>query len=484
MKKAIIICTLCLIGCGGSDSQIRSIGLKLAPAPPSNLVATANSSCSIGLSWNDNSNNETGFKLERSTNGTSFSQFTTVGANVTTYNDNGRVNNKTYWYRVRAYKTSPTQNSSYSNVSSATTSPTLLASTVTVDSSSSTAVTLSWTNGSTNETGFLIERGLDLVTFSSVGTTGTDQMTFTDNSVVSGTQYYYRVFATENGCNNGPVSNVVVTGACDNLPPSSSAKDMWLWYYETSMKTTLLNFAVSKGVRTIYVESEYMIQNDWAALEDLITSADMVGVKIDLLYGNSTWALSGNHSIPINLAQLSVNFYNSLSGAKPYGVHFDIEPYLLSQWTTNQNSVANQYIDLMESLKTVINGSGMMFTTDMPFWYETVTVTRNSQTRPFYEWIMDLTDISVIMDYRDKSTVPNGIIDLITEEMNYTKNIGKKLVIGVETQCGLTNNLTFCEEGEAAMNSALLNAAQAYCGYSSYNGSAIHYYDSWVTLLP
>jgi hypothetical protein len=36
------------------------------PAAPTNLTATAASSSQINLSWTDNSNNETGFKVERS----------------------------------------------------------------------------------------------------------------------------------------------------------------------------------------------------------------------------------------------------------------------------------------------------------------------------------------------------------------------------------------------------------------------------------
>jgi hypothetical protein len=56
------------------------------------------------LSWMDNSNNESGFLIERKT-GTSgtFSQRATVGANVRTYTDAGLPSSTTFCYRVRAY---------------------------------------------------------------------------------------------------------------------------------------------------------------------------------------------------------------------------------------------------------------------------------------------------------------------------------------------------------------------------------------------
>jgi hypothetical protein len=79
------------------------------------------SSSQINLSWTDNSNNETGFKVERSTDGTTFTQIATVGANVTMYVNTGLSPLTRYYYRVRAYNTGG--NSAYSNIASAKTRP-------------------------------------------------------------------------------------------------------------------------------------------------------------------------------------------------------------------------------------------------------------------------------------------------------------------------------------------------------------------------
>jgi hypothetical protein len=89
------------------------------PSSPSGLTATAISSTQIKLSWNDNSSNETIFKIERKTGSGSFSQIATVAANVKTYNNTGLKAATTYSYRVRAYN--GFGNSAYSNTASATT---------------------------------------------------------------------------------------------------------------------------------------------------------------------------------------------------------------------------------------------------------------------------------------------------------------------------------------------------------------------------
>lgn len=97
----------------GSRRSLSSAGLVL-PVTPTNLVVVTASDTQLNLSWNDNSTNETGFQIERSPDGSSWSLIHTTAANVTTYSDTGRTQNTGYFYRVRAIKGA--LNSAYSNV--------------------------------------------------------------------------------------------------------------------------------------------------------------------------------------------------------------------------------------------------------------------------------------------------------------------------------------------------------------------------------
>jgi len=86
---------------------------------PTDLIATATSNTTITLNWSDNATNESGYKIERKKGeATSYSQIDTVGAGVTTYNDNNPAapldTNSYYYYRVRAYNATD-GNSYYSN---------------------------------------------------------------------------------------------------------------------------------------------------------------------------------------------------------------------------------------------------------------------------------------------------------------------------------------------------------------------------------
>jgi len=73
------------------------------PAPPSELVATAASSTQINLSWQDNSDNESGFQIERMKSSGSYSRIATVGAGVTSYSNTRLSADTAYSYRVKAY---------------------------------------------------------------------------------------------------------------------------------------------------------------------------------------------------------------------------------------------------------------------------------------------------------------------------------------------------------------------------------------------
>jgi uncharacterized protein (TIGR02145 family) len=75
-------------------------------------------------------------------------------------------------------------------------------------------VDLSWTDNSTNETGFKIERRLDGGTFAVVGTVGENIYTFSDMTVTPRTIYTYRVYSYNAVGNSPTYSNefIVQTG--------------------------------------------------------------------------------------------------------------------------------------------------------------------------------------------------------------------------------------------------------------------------------
>jgi len=199
--------TFCLNGC-------------TAPLPaPSGLNATAQSTSTISLSWNDNSSSEEGFNIERSSNGSTWSSLANVGAGVSNYNNGGLSPGSTWYYRVRAYEGAEV--SAWSNTANATTldvapaSPTGLNATAV----SASRINLSWIDQAGNESGYRVERSANGVSgWSSIASNlSANSTSYSNTGLAASTQYFYRVFAFNTAGDSGS-SNIA--NATTEAPPA------------------------------------------------------------------------------------------------------------------------------------------------------------------------------------------------------------------------------------------------------------------------
>ncbi|MGD0649829.1 MAG: fibronectin type III domain-containing protein [Verrucomicrobiia bacterium] len=195
-----------------------------APKAPTNLAATAVSTNQINLSWTDNSNNETGFKVERALDNGGipgpWTQIATVGANITSYSDTGVSADTRYWYRVRAYKNGG--DSAYSNQASATTPPPPPSS-LTATAISTNQINLSWTDNSNTESSFKIERAPDSSgapgVWTQIATVSSNVTAYSDTPLSPNTKYWYRVRASSGSGDSAYSSQTSATTL--PLPPAA-----------------------------------------------------------------------------------------------------------------------------------------------------------------------------------------------------------------------------------------------------------------------
>ncbi len=186
------------------------------PAAPSNLVATAISHNQINLTWQDNSDNEDGFKIERSSDGVNFYERSIVSDNTASYSDIDLQDGFSYHYRVKAYNA--VGDGDYSNIATAITflnPPTNLA----VTAVSPFQNNLQWTDNSLNEIWFRIERSTDNLAYEQIADAKINTSVYFDTGLIDGTTYYYRVFVYNSKLSSG-YSNVSVS-TTPLKPPSS-----------------------------------------------------------------------------------------------------------------------------------------------------------------------------------------------------------------------------------------------------------------------
>ena len=85
---------------------------------------------------------------------------------------------------------------------------------------STTKINLSWTDNSTNETGFKIERKTGTGSYAVLVTTAANNTTYTDVGLIPSTTYIYRVCSSNTSGNSLTYSNEITltTSSVINLP--------------------------------------------------------------------------------------------------------------------------------------------------------------------------------------------------------------------------------------------------------------------------
>jgi predicted phage tail protein len=156
----------------------------------------------VRLIWIDNATNETGFVIERATNGGAFTQIATLPARFSTgsmsYLDSAVTVGDSYEYRVAAVNA--TGSSDYSNTATVSVTvpiaPSNVLGTATWVSSTRETVTLNWTDNSNNETRFEIQRASNSTFTQNVlnAVVGADVTTYTSGEMAR-RLWYFRVRA-------------------------------------------------------------------------------------------------------------------------------------------------------------------------------------------------------------------------------------------------------------------------------------------------
>jgi len=158
------------------------------------LTATPVSSLQVDLAWTDRATDEIGYRIYRGMDGTTYLPIATVGVNGSFYSNNGLADGTKYYYRVRTYNDigeSPVQQGTEATAITPLNPPTNLREV----SISSSQIQIAWSDNSTTEQSYLIERRTLNTDFVQVGQVGQNISTFTNTGLDAATKYSYRVKA-------------------------------------------------------------------------------------------------------------------------------------------------------------------------------------------------------------------------------------------------------------------------------------------------
>jgi hypothetical protein len=187
--------------CGWETGYSNSAsGDTLNPPSPTDLTGTAVNTTQIDLTWTDNTDSETGFRLQRceGVGCSNFADLTTLGADVTGYADATVCSGITYRYQIRAEKTDgPVWNSPWSGAYEVATLLPGAPGALTAIRINESQINLSWTSNTSDETHFRIERcaGAGCSNFIWFDSVAAGITTYSDIALTHETTYTYRVRA-------------------------------------------------------------------------------------------------------------------------------------------------------------------------------------------------------------------------------------------------------------------------------------------------
>jgi hypothetical protein len=252
------------------------------PNAPTALTAQAVSGSEIALNWQDNANNESLFHVEQLVNG-AFQEIQSLVANTTSTRVTGLAAGATYTFRVRASNAGGY--SGYSNTANATTpapppppTPPAAPTKLSGQAVSATEVLLTWTDNSSNETLFNVERKVGN-SFQVVTTVAANVTSARLSGLTPSTTYMFRVRAG-NIAGFSPYSNTanVKTPAAPAAPLTAPTITSIQWLGNGAVQ---VNWKYNSRTETGF-QVERMVNGDYkpaTAVGPNATTARVAGLR-------------------------------------------------------------------------------------------------------------------------------------------------------------------------------------------------------------
>ncbi|BFH62274.1 hypothetical protein [Paenibacillus azoreducens] len=263
--------------------------------------------------------------------------------------------------------------------------------------------------------------------------------------------------------------------------PNQQVKATWVW--QTGLiedgGERLLGFARNEGINVIYLQINRDLPRE--IYEKFIKRAHEEKVAVHALGGDPGWALTKHRDSMVGLADWTLNYNAGVPSESRFdGIHLDIEPYVLPQWETDQESVLESWEGNLNAFLSQTSGSNLELGIDVPFWFDHVNLPDGGGIN---EWLMGKFDHVTVLAYRNEVDSDQGIINLSKEELDLADRLGKQVLIAVNTKemPGETYT-TFYGRSKEQMNQSLSELSGRLAEHSSFMGLAVHDFLNWENM--
>jgi hypothetical protein len=248
----------------------------------------------------------------------------------------------------------------------------------------------------------------------------------------------------------------------------AGTRAMWVWGDQAA--TEVVDWAAQQRVSEIFVHvsPSVLVNGDLARLQQMRAAADARKIKLYALGGDTSWVTDHRLALAWQKTALRTGLFA--------GVHLDVEPYLLTGWSTNQQATLKSFLSLLDKMRLA---SSLPLEADVPFWYGEYTVGNKN----FADEVLRRVSAVTVMSYRDTGTGPNSIMAVGQDWLNRGSVQAKRVRLSAETEtlpdC---RHCTFHEEGATVLARELAKVDAATRTQPAFGGIAIHRYGTWRSL--
>ncbi len=203
--------------------------------------------------------------------------------------------------------------------------PPLAPTNLTATAISTSSINLAWTDASTNEQGFRVERKTGAFgSYAQVASLGAGQTSYADNSLQSGTTYYYRVYAY-NGAGQSPYSAEAFATTLVTTPPPTSNNAAFVSQSVPTTMTAGQAYSVSvtmgnTGTTTWNANSTYKLgsQNPqdnatWGLNRVTLSSSVLPNANATFTFSVTAPATAGSYNFQWRMLQEGAGYFGASS---------------------------------------------------------------------------------------------------------------------------------------------------------------------------
>lgn len=276
------------------------------------------------------------------------------------------------------------------------------------------------------------------------------------------------------------VGGILIMLVTFSLEKNTKPLATWLWDATLlEQPQSIIDFLQQQNFTTVYVQIDPNVSQ--ATYAQFINLAQPKNINVHALHGAPDWITTEQQPVALQFFEW-LETYQSTFNESPFdAIHLDVEPYLHPTWKTDEAQTIESFQLFIQLAQQHAKKLQLSLIIDVPFWFDDISFNNQFGQGTLVEWIIKQVDGITIMAYRDSAT---DILAITQHEINYSQQFNKQVTIGIETMPSEEGDfVSFAKNDIDYLQQQLMQIESNYKGQTSFNGFAIHHYESFKEFI-